>query len=271
MERHIILGSMPEKLSRRKQPQRQSSVSTTTKVLIAGFCVLAGAYSLPARAASGPEFHISSSGDVHIIGAEIIRRHALNLFTVDVWGQRWTVPIDMFTKVEVADGTAAALDQFALGHKLEIRGRPGAQLGWLDAKIVRNLSVGTPPPTAPQVAAIAQAVAPPPPPPASPPKPSAPAPQKPPPIKPPSRPAPERLTQNLKLGTRGPEVALLQEFLQKNAWGIPDDGPVTGYYGAVTVAAVKKFQAANNLPPEGELGPKTRALINEFLKNAKRR
>ncbi len=64
---------------------------------------------------------------------------------------------------------------------------------------------------------------------------------------------------------RGGEVIILQEFLQKHDRGIPNDGPVTGFYGKVTVSAVKKFQAANGLAPEGEVGPKTRALINKLL------
>ncbi len=64
---------------------------------------------------------------------------------------------------------------------------------------------------------------------------------------------------------RGREVTVLQEFLQKYDWGIPNDGPVTGFYGRVTLNAVKKFQTANSLSPEGEVGPKTRALINKLL------
>ena len=83
----------------------------------------------------------------------------------------------------------------------------------------------------------------------------------------PATPIPGRkLTQYLQVGMRGGEVIILQEFLQKNNWGIPDDGPVTGYFGKVTQGAVMKFQVANGLPPEGVVGPKTRALINALLK-----
>lgn len=73
------------------------------------------------------------------------------------------------------------------------------------------------------------------------------------------------ITQDLSLGDKGPEVVTLQEFLQRGAWGIPDDGPVTGYYGKVTAKAVTKFQQANGLEAIGVVGLRTRGLINKLL------
>jgi len=75
----------------------------------------------------------------------------------------------------------------------------------------------------------------------------------------------EFLTSRLDTGMRGKEVILLQEFLQKNNFGIPSDGPVTGYYGRVTAKAVASFQKANGLEPVGFVGPETRELLNKYL------
>lgn len=75
----------------------------------------------------------------------------------------------------------------------------------------------------------------------------------------------ERITQNLRLGMSGGDVVVLQEFLQKNNFGIPRDGPVTGFYGKVTAGAVTRFQEANGLEAVGDVGPLTRALINKLL------
>lgn len=74
-----------------------------------------------------------------------------------------------------------------------------------------------------------------------------------------------RLTRRLDAGMRGAEVVLLQEFLQRNNWGIPNDGPVTGYYGKATAKAVMNFQKANNLESVGFVGPETRDVINKLL------
>lgn len=75
----------------------------------------------------------------------------------------------------------------------------------------------------------------------------------------------ELLTKRLDIGMSGSEVVLLQEFLQKSGWGIPNDGPVTGHYGKVTAKAVSNFQKANGLEAVGSVGPETRELINKFL------
>lgn len=239
-------------------------------------------------AAPGQELHIYADGTAHFINAELVTQNALNVFTLNVWGQKWVVPIDRFAKVESAYGAPLELSEFALGHLLEVKGRPLAnKTGWIDPTIVRNLSIktGTPPPAAASIAAPLL----PPPSPLAPPA-AAPAPAPAPPIAVVPAPVPEleaappkvsvpktappplsqarasrRLTQYLQPGMRGGEVIILQEFLQKNGWGIPDNGPVTGYYGKVTVTAVKNFQQAKGLPPEGVVGPKTRAIINTLL------
>ena len=245
-----------------------------TLFLIGTLAVLALA--APALAEE-PELHISSKGEVRIVNAVIASRHSTNLVSVVVWGLKWVVPIDRTTKVESADGKSIAFSEVLDGHRLEIVGpavtgdvrRPG----WIDTRLIRDLSIGTPvasrvesPPPAPappstssgqaplpQPAAIGSALAPPP------------AGGSPPPAVGAASSGKRLLTKNLRSGMRGGEVIILQEFLQKHDRGIPNDGPVTGFYGKVTVSAVKKFQAANGLAPEGEVGPKTRALINKLL------
>jgi peptidoglycan hydrolase-like protein with peptidoglycan-binding domain len=58
----------------------------------------------------------------------------------------------------------------------------------------------------------------------------------------------------IKKGDSGPEVAQLQKTLQAAGYF---DGKATGFYGSVTRAAVKKFQADNNLKVDGIVGPQT--------------
>jgi len=53
-------------------------------------------------------------------------------------------------------------------------------------------------------------------------------------------------------------VSALQLFLQKN--GDLDSAP-SGYFGAMTLTAVKKFQGENGISPTGFVGPLTRAKI----------
>jgi hypothetical protein len=75
------------------------------------------------------------------------------------------------------------------------------------------------------------------------------------------------LTLMLALGSRGSDVVLLQQFLI--AQNDLAAGYATGYYGALTQAAVKKFQCAQNIVCSGtpattgwgRIGPKTRAVI----------
>jgi len=70
------------------------------------------------------------------------------------------------------------------------------------------------------------------------------------------------LTQTLVRGMFSEEVKELQKFLAQNPEIYPA-GLITGYFGALTEQAVKKFQEMNGLPPVGIVGPLTRSLINE--------
>ncbi len=63
-----------------------------------------------------------------------------------------------------------------------------------------------------------------------------------------------QFTKNLKKGMRGADVTALQTAL-----GI---SPATGYFGNMTLAAVKTYQTANMIPSTGFVGPMTRAKMN---------
>lgn len=69
------------------------------------------------------------------------------------------------------------------------------------------------------------------------------------------------LTSTLRVGTRGTEVSALQQFLRSDPTVYPQ-GLVTGYFGALTKAAVQRFQATHGLSADGIVGPMTRAEIN---------
>lgn len=77
------------------------------------------------------------------------------------------------------------------------------------------------------------------------------------------------ITRALAVGARGSDVTALQTFLK--ARGYFND-EATGYFGALTQAAVQRMQAANNIVSSGTaestgygmLGPRTRALITNL-------
>jgi peptidoglycan hydrolase-like protein with peptidoglycan-binding domain len=80
-----------------------------------------------------------------------------------------------------------------------------------------------------------------------------------------------RLTRILRKGVTGDDVKQLQEFLKQ----FPDvypEGLVTGYFGSLTEAAVKKFQEQQGIVTEGDfsstgfgqVGPKTIVKLNEI-------
>ncbi len=76
------------------------------------------------------------------------------------------------------------------------------------------------------------------------------------------------ISRNLKKGMSGADVTRLQQFLALDP-NIYPEAQITGYYGALTEAAVKRFQCKNTLvcdgTPEstgyGVTGPRTAALL----------
>lgn len=68
-----------------------------------------------------------------------------------------------------------------------------------------------------------------------------------------------QITKPLSLGMTDPQVTILQQFLVVKGYLLVSP---TGYYGQLTMAAVKKFQAANGIDQVGAVGPMTRAAIN---------
>jgi peptidoglycan hydrolase-like protein with peptidoglycan-binding domain len=65
---------------------------------------------------------------------------------------------------------------------------------------------------------------------------------------------------SLGVGDRGEGVLQLQERLK--ALGVYT-GPLTGYYGPLTQAAVELYQSRNQVATTGFVGPLTRSALNE--------
>lgn len=70
-------------------------------------------------------------------------------------------------------------------------------------------------------------------------------------------------TRNLYLGVRGPEVTDLQEFLTEQGYYA---GPVNGYFGLLTMQAVRKFQNAQGVTASGYFGARTRQIANQIVR-----
>ncbi|OGG73165.1 hypothetical protein A3A38_03505 [Candidatus Kaiserbacteria bacterium RIFCSPLOWO2_01_FULL_53_17] len=78
-----------------------------------------------------------------------------------------------------------------------------------------------------------------------------------------------RIGRVLKLGSSGDDVSRLQQFLALDPSVYPE-GLVTGYYGSLTEAAIKRFQCKNKIvcdgTPEttgyGVTGPRTAAILS---------
>ncbi len=70
---------------------------------------------------------------------------------------------------------------------------------------------------------------------------------------------PYDFTEFLSVGSADQEVEDLQQYLTTKGYFT---GPVTGYYGALTQAAVAAYQTAHGINPAGYVGPSTRAAMN---------
>lgn len=73
-----------------------------------------------------------------------------------------------------------------------------------------------------------------------------------------------QLEKHLRVGMRGEDVKLLQEFLSTDPEIYPE-GLITGYFGSLTEAAVKRFQKKMGVEQVGLVGPKTFFKINQLL------
>ena len=205
------------------------------------------------------EFSISSKGEIHLVG-KMTTRQTLNSFTVTVWGQKWriqtgtVVEYGFDTKLQSAYGADIQLTDINESDILEVFGIPDSEHpNVIQPRIIKNLSnkSGTPPipvsaPTQkPEVTPVKkQEIE----------------------VKKEDIPT-DRLSRLLKLGMRGPDVSLLQAFLEKYATGVPPDGLITGYFGKQTESVLKNFQEAHALAAVGTAGPLTRKFINSILFN----
>lgn len=79
--------------------------------------------------------------------------------------------------------------------------------------------------------------------------------------------AQDLLTYNLKLGMKNDaQVVIMQNFLMSK--GFLGSGNGTGYFGPLTLSAVRTYQGSNGIDTTGFVGPITRASINAALSGA---
>ncbi len=76
----------------------------------------------------------------------------------------------------------------------------------------------------------------------------------------------DSLTRQLQIGMSGTDVGVLQSFLARDA-SIYPQALVTNYFGALTRAAVMRYQARNGIASVGRVGPQTLAFINQQMNN----
>lgn len=72
------------------------------------------------------------------------------------------------------------------------------------------------------------------------------------------------LSQDLEVGDRGEEVEVLQQVLASDPALYPE-GLVTGYFGPLTQAALKRFEARYELDADGRFDGRARAVLNSLL------
>ena len=73
-----------------------------------------------------------------------------------------------------------------------------------------------------------------------------------------------QLTRQLQEGMQGEDVESLQELLATDPEVYPE-GLVTGYFGPLTKAAVKRFQKKAGIEQAGRVGPQTLVRVNQIL------
>ena len=72
-------------------------------------------------------------------------------------------------------------------------------------------------------------------------------------------------SQDLYYGMKSDQVKCLQQFLVNLGNDIYPEKLITGYYGPLTMAAVKRYQAFKGIITTGYFGPITRAKVNQEL------
>lgn len=73
-----------------------------------------------------------------------------------------------------------------------------------------------------------------------------------------------QLMVTLNTGSRGENVRMLQQLLASDPTIYPE-GKVTGIFGKLTAAAVKRFQKKHGIEQVGNVGPKTLRKLNEIF------
>jgi len=72
-------------------------------------------------------------------------------------------------------------------------------------------------------------------------------------------------SQDLYYGMRAEQVKCLQQFLARLDNDVYPEKLITGYYGPLTLAAVKRYQSYNGINTTGYFGPITRNMVNKSL------
>ncbi|PIP04216.1 MAG: hypothetical protein COZ49_03250 [Candidatus Yonathbacteria bacterium CG_4_10_14_3_um_filter_47_65] len=82
-----------------------------------------------------------------------------------------------------------------------------------------------------------------------------------------------QFTTTLRLGDHGDGVIALQQILRQQGFFLYPEGEITGYYGVLTMRAVRRFQCARNIICSGTeaatgygvFGPMTRNALNALI------